>query len=87
MALAREAGPDVLTCQSPNRTPAAAGMRKARKLGDERRRDNRPALPVCGAEARRAVKMCKQWAAGTASEEASTVGAHLQGQIDKSVWE
>ena len=85
MALAREAGPDVLTCQPPNRTPAVAGVRKARKLGDKRRRDNRPALPVCCAESRKAVKMCKQWAAGNASEEASTVGAHLQGQIDKSV--
>jgi len=85
MALAREAGPDVLTRYSPKRTPAAAGVRKARKLGDKRRRENKPAFPVCGVEARKAVKKRKQWAAGIASEAASTVGAHLKGQTDKSV--
>ena len=54
MALAREAGPDVLTRYSPKRTPAAAGVREARKIGDKRRRENKPNLPVCEAEARKA---------------------------------
>jgi len=85
MALAREEGSEVLTRYSHKRTPAAAGVHKARKLGDKRRRDSKPAFPVCGAEARQAVKTRKQWAARIGGEAASTVGAHLKGQTDKSV--
>jgi len=87
MALAREEGPDVLTWYSHKRTPAAAGVQKSRKLGDKRRRESKAEFPVCGAEARRAVKTRKQWAARSASEAASTVGAHLKGQTDTSVRE
>ena len=85
MALELEEGPDVLTRYSPKRSPAAAGVRKVRKLGDKWRRENKPEFPVCGAEVRKASKTRKQWAAGIASEAASTVGAHLKGQTDKSV--
>jgi len=85
MALAREAGPDVLTRYSPKRTPAAARVRKARKIGDKRRRENKPNLPVCEAEARKAEKKRNQWAAVITSEAATTVGAYLKRQIESSV--
>jgi len=85
MALERAKGPDVLTRSSHKRTPAAAGVQKARNLGDKRRRESKRAFPVCGAEARKAVTTRKQWAARIDSEAASTVGAHLKGQTDKSV--
>jgi len=85
MALAREAGPDVLTRYSPKRTPAAAGVREARKIGDKRRRENKPNLPVCEAEARKAEKKRNQWAAVITSEAATTVGAYLKRQIESSV--
>jgi len=85
MALAREVGPDVLTRYSPKRTPAAAGVRKSRKIGDKRRRENMPYLPVCEAEARTAEKKRKQWAAGISSEAATTVGAYIKRQIESSV--
>jgi len=42
MALAREAGADVLSRHSPKRRPSKTGARKATKVGDKRRRENKP---------------------------------------------
>jgi len=77
MALAREAGADVLDRYAPKRKPAAAGARKAKKAGDKRRRENKPPMPVCGAEAVKAAKMRKKWATGVSKEAATTIRAHL----------
>jgi len=68
---------DVLGRYAPKRTPEAAGARTAKKIGDKRRRENKPPVPVCGAEAVKAAKKQKKWAAGVSKEAASTVRAHL----------
>ena len=81
MALAREAGADVLARYAPRRKPAVPGARMARKVGDKRRRENKPQLPICGAESRKAAKKRKMWAAGITKEAATTVGAHMQRAI------
>jgi len=77
MALAREAGADVLGRYAPKRKPAAAGARIAKKIGDKRRRENKPPMPVCGAKAVNAAKKRKKWAAGVSKEAATTVSAPL----------
>jgi len=80
MALAREAGSDVLARYSPSRRPAVASARKAVQVGDKRRRENKQELPPCAAEMRKAAKKRKQWAVVIAREAGTTVGAHLGGQ-------
>jgi len=80
MALAREAGSDVLARYSPSRRPAVASARKAVQVGDKRRRENKQKLPPCAAEMQKAAKKRKQWAVGIAREAGTTVGAHLGGQ-------
>lgn len=77
MALAREAGAEVLARHSPSRRPSAAGAHKATKAGDKRRRENKPQLPACGAEASTAAKARNKWAAGICKEAATTIGAYL----------
>jgi len=83
MALAREAGSDVLARYSPSRKAAKAGARKATKPGDKRRRENKPRLPACLAENRKAEKKRKQWAAGISGEAGTTVGAYLEREHKK----
>jgi len=77
MALAREAGADVLGRYAHKRKPAAAGARISRKICDKRWRENKPPMPVCGAEAVKAAKKQKKWAAGVPKRAATTVSAHL----------
>jgi len=81
MAFALEAGADVLARHAPRRNPAVPGARMARKVGDKRRRKNKPHLPICEAESRKAAKKRKMWAAGITKEAATTVGAHIQRAI------
>ena len=78
MALAREAGSYVLAFYSMSRKAARAGARKATKLGDMRRRENKPRLPACVAENRKAEKKRQQWASGISEEVGTTVGASLE---------
>jgi len=77
MALAREAGCDVLARYAPSRKPAKAGARKATKPDDKRRRENKPRLLTCLAVNGRAEKKRKQWAAKISGEASTTVGAYL----------
>lgn len=76
MALAREAGSEVLARHSPSRRPSAAGVHKAKKVGDKRRRENKAQLPTCGAEASKAIKARMKWAAGVCKEAATTIRAY-----------
>jgi len=41
------------------------------------RRENKPQVPECGAEAVKAEKKRNKWAAGVSKKEASTVGVHM----------
>jgi len=77
MALERKAGADVLGRYAPKRKRAVAGARISKKIGDKRRRENKPPMPVCGAEAVKAAKKRTKWSAGVSKEEATTVSAHL----------
>jgi len=77
MTLVREAGADVLRRYAPKRKRAVAGARIAKQIGDKRRRENKPPMPVCGAEAVNPAKKRKTWAAGVSKEAATTVSAHL----------
>ena len=56
MALAREAGLEVLARYVASRRPAAAGALSATKATDKRRRENKPPLLLCAAESAKAVK-------------------------------
>jgi len=78
MALEREAGADVLARHSPKRRPSKTGARKATKVGDKRRRENKPEQTVCHAETLKAIKKRKQWATGVARESATTIGAFME---------
>jgi len=77
MALAGEAGADVLERYTPKQKPAVARARKARKAGDKRGRENKSPMPVCGAEAVKTAKKRKKWATGASMEAATTVREHL----------
>jgi len=77
MALAMEAEADVLERYAPKRKPAEAGARKAKKASDKRRRENKPPMPVCGAEAVKAAKKRKKWAKGVSKEAVTTIRAHM----------
>ena len=77
MALAREVGADVLSRHSPKR-PSKTGARKATKVGDKRRRENKQQQPVCHAETLKALKKRKQWARAVARESTTTIGAFLE---------
>jgi len=83
MALAREAGSDVLARYAPSRKLVKAGARKATKPDDKRRRENKPRLPACLAENGKAEKKRKQWAAGISGEAGTTVGAYLEREHNK----
>jgi len=85
MALACEAGLDVLARYAASRRPAAAGARKTTKATDRRRRENKPPLPVRAAEKAKAVKKRKQWAAGITDEASKTEGAYLKRTGGQSV--
>ena len=76
MALAREAGSDVLARYAPSRKPAKA--RKATKPDDKRRRENKPRLLTCSAKNGKAEKKRKQWAAKISGEASTTVGAYIE---------
>ena len=78
MALAREAGADVLAGHSPKRRPSKTGARKATEVGDKRRRENKPQQPVCHAETLKAMKQRKQWATAAARESTTPIGAFLE---------
>jgi len=78
MALEREAGADVLTRNSPKRRTSRTGAREATKMGDKRRRENKPQQPVCHAETLKAMKKRKQWATAVARESTKTIGAFLE---------
>jgi len=78
MALAREAGADVLARYVATRRSAAAGARKATKATDKRRRENKPALPECTAESAKAAKKRLKWAVGITEEATKTVRAYLK---------
>jgi len=75
VALAREAGADVLARHSPKRRPSKTGALKATRVGDKRRRENKPQQPVCHAETRKPMKKRKQWATAVAREWTTTIGA------------
>jgi len=78
MALAREAGADVLARHSPRRRPSKTGARKEAKVGDKRRRENKPQQPVCHAETLKTLTERKQWATAVAREWTTTIGAFLE---------
>jgi len=78
MALAREAGADVLARHSPKGRPSKTGARKATKVGDKRRRENKPEQPVYHAETLKAIKKRKHWATGVARESATTIGEFME---------
>jgi len=77
MALAREAGADVLARYAVKRKPFAVGVHKATKAGDKGRRENKPQVFECGPEAVKAAKKRKKWAAGVSMEAARTVGVYM----------
>jgi len=84
MALAREAGSDVLARYAPSHKPAKAGARQATKPDGKRRRENGQRLPACLAGKGKEEKKRKQLAAGISGEAGTTVSVFLERENKKS---
>jgi len=62
MALARDASPAVLRRHAPRQEPAQSGARCASKVGDKRRRDNKPVLEETASLKDKAKREREKWA-------------------------
>jgi len=73
MALARDASPAVLRRHAPRRKPAQSGARRAAKVGDKRRRDNKPVVEETESLKDKAKREREKWAGNLWVDAARTI--------------